>query len=103
MASPKQTLHPIFLKKWMGKIEDPRKLNFFTPPTALLARKPCNCSASGLPACFRSRHSDGKRLSAASLTMAIEAEASRATLGEDRPVRAGQSFGKYAFSLLPKS
>ena len=33
MASPKQTLHPIFLKKWMGKIEDPRKLNFFTPPT----------------------------------------------------------------------
>ena len=36
MASPKQTLHPIFLKKWMGKIEDPRKLNFFTPPTALL-------------------------------------------------------------------
>ena len=35
MASPKQTLHPIFLKKWMGKIEDPRKLNFFTPPTAL--------------------------------------------------------------------
>ena len=37
MASPKQTLHPIFLKKWMGKIEDPRKLNFFTPPMALLA------------------------------------------------------------------
>ena len=37
MASPKQTLHPIFLKKWMGKIEDPRKLNFFTPPTALVA------------------------------------------------------------------
>ena len=36
MASPKQTLHPIFLKKWMGKIEDPRKLNFFTPPTALV-------------------------------------------------------------------
>ena len=36
MASPKQTLHPIFLKKWMGKIEDPRKLNFFTPPTAYL-------------------------------------------------------------------
>ncbi len=34
MASPKQTLHPIFLKKWMGKIEDPRKLNFFTPPTS---------------------------------------------------------------------
>ena len=35
MASPKQTLHPIFLKKWMGKIEDPRKLNFFTPPEYL--------------------------------------------------------------------
>ena len=36
MASPKQTLHPIFLKKWMGKIEDPRKLNFFTPPATFM-------------------------------------------------------------------
>jgi hypothetical protein len=33
--SPSRHFIPSFSKNGMGKIEDPHKLNFFTPPTAL--------------------------------------------------------------------